>query len=482
MALNSTGPLSFGGSTVGQSINLELGFSATAQADINSASFRGLAGVPSGQISVSNFYGKSSSTYYFAAVYNAGGDTGTVSIDSSDNYYFCFPGPAQYPAALRTNSVGTLSWQKSSLGNDYIQGGYVSSYGQVWAMSSGYKRAFDATTGNASGRIRNINTHNNYPGMPVGLATGTAAFTDNERFSGCCGVFNFYGVSYIYNGDLNLRKNVWRDCPGTQGQALSIVADASSNVYTSGYLQYNCGQQRGLIVKMASDLSVTWARVYGYTFGYARAIGINASGDLAVGYQRGNSELNLLKYNNSGTLQWANKLTGSTNTVPCGAAVDSSGNLYFVNRWRNASTNNDDTLIVKYNSAGTLQWQRLLSCVANGSTSNLSIQASYYNCLKIDSTGALVISLAYFTGPQGPKLFIAKLPNDGSKTGTYNMTDSNANTLVITYAAASATAATASGYVSGSETWPSTAVNTNTADFGANTVNTYTTGYTQLII
>ena len=75
MALNSSGPLSFGGATTGQSINLELGVSATATASINSTSFRTLAGVPSGQISVSNFYGKSNSIGWIAYIgdstYNA---------------------------------------------------------------------------------------------------------------------------------------------------------------------------------------------------------------------------------------------------------------------------------------------------------------------------------------------------------------------------------------------------------------------------
>jgi len=60
MTLNASGPISLGGATTGQSINLELGVSATALASINSTSFRTLAGVASGQISLSNFYGKSS--------------------------------------------------------------------------------------------------------------------------------------------------------------------------------------------------------------------------------------------------------------------------------------------------------------------------------------------------------------------------------------------------------------------------------------
>lgn len=61
MTLNSSGPISLGGSTSGQSINLELGQSATAQISLNDTNVRTLAGVPSGAIVVpTNFYGKSS--------------------------------------------------------------------------------------------------------------------------------------------------------------------------------------------------------------------------------------------------------------------------------------------------------------------------------------------------------------------------------------------------------------------------------------
>lgn len=61
MALNSSGPISLGGSTAGQSINLELGKSATAQVSLNDTDVRTLAGVPSGTIIMpTNFYGKSS--------------------------------------------------------------------------------------------------------------------------------------------------------------------------------------------------------------------------------------------------------------------------------------------------------------------------------------------------------------------------------------------------------------------------------------
>lgn len=59
MTLVSSGILSIGGSTTNRSINLELSLSATTNSNLNQTNFRSLAGVSSGKISISNFYGKS---------------------------------------------------------------------------------------------------------------------------------------------------------------------------------------------------------------------------------------------------------------------------------------------------------------------------------------------------------------------------------------------------------------------------------------
>ena len=64
MTLNASGPISLGGSTTGESINLELGLSATAQISLNDTAVRTLAGVASGAIIVpTNFYGKSNVSF-----------------------------------------------------------------------------------------------------------------------------------------------------------------------------------------------------------------------------------------------------------------------------------------------------------------------------------------------------------------------------------------------------------------------------------
>jgi hypothetical protein len=60
MTLNSSGPISLGGTATNASINLELSQAFNAQISMNDTNVRTLAGVPSGAITMpTNFYGKS---------------------------------------------------------------------------------------------------------------------------------------------------------------------------------------------------------------------------------------------------------------------------------------------------------------------------------------------------------------------------------------------------------------------------------------
>jgi len=63
MPMVTTGPISLGGTAtsggLNQSVNVELGRSGTATINMNDSAVRSLAGVPSGAISMNNFYGKS---------------------------------------------------------------------------------------------------------------------------------------------------------------------------------------------------------------------------------------------------------------------------------------------------------------------------------------------------------------------------------------------------------------------------------------
>lgn len=88
MALNNSGPISLGGSTAGQSVNLELGKSATAQISFNDTAVRTLTGTSAGTalIMPTNFYGKSNTL-----------DTQTVTVGTTTIKSLVYWGYASAP-------------------------------------------------------------------------------------------------------------------------------------------------------------------------------------------------------------------------------------------------------------------------------------------------------------------------------------------------------------------------------------------------
>jgi hypothetical protein len=101
MALNSSGPLSLGGATAGQSVNLELAKAATALVSLNDTDLRTLFGVASGTISLSTGYGKSrgaskSHTGNFEIWLYATETMGASAVASGAGQLVVNSGPASY--------------------------------------------------------------------------------------------------------------------------------------------------------------------------------------------------------------------------------------------------------------------------------------------------------------------------------------------------------------------------------------------------
>ena len=103
-------------------------------------------------------------------------------------------------------------------------------------------------------------------------------------------------------------------------------------------------------------------------------------------------------------------------------------------------------LLAKYNSSGTIQWQRRFKQTAGQQTelpSGQPAQNTQGMSVRVNSTGAILVG----TGNNLSTLLIS-LPADGSKTGTYT---NGSSTYVyeassITEAAASPDAVAVSGY------------------------------------
>jgi hypothetical protein len=92
MPLNASGPISLGGATAGESVNLELAKAATSTVSFNDIDVRTLAAVGSGTISLYDFYGKSSYVYGQDEFISAGTYTWTCPDDVTSISVVCVGG------------------------------------------------------------------------------------------------------------------------------------------------------------------------------------------------------------------------------------------------------------------------------------------------------------------------------------------------------------------------------------------------------
>lgn len=151
MTLASSGEMSIGGSTSTRSINLELGRAAGATSSLGETALRTLAGVSSGAISISNFYGKANFTVSY---------TPTGFFDNSTGYDDLYDTGQPAGAGLRWNSNGTMDKYEYSFG--------YTSLGVNWGAPT--------TTGIGSNYwIRFTRTATNSFGTPTAATNSTAS-------------------------------------------------------------------------------------------------------------------------------------------------------------------------------------------------------------------------------------------------------------------------------------------------------------------
>jgi hypothetical protein len=140
MALASSGQISIGGSTADRSINLELGRAATATSNLNESALRSLAGVSSGAISLSNFYGKSFGSVAIASRFTFNFHLSGIGGTATARYQLNSNG-----VAYVTNSVsagGTLE----AVSGEWLTSGSASAF-EVYASWSGWGGTITGTTG-----------------------------------------------------------------------------------------------------------------------------------------------------------------------------------------------------------------------------------------------------------------------------------------------------------------------------------------------
>lgn len=211
------------------------------------------------------------------------------------------------------------------------------------------------------GLLRDSGT-NSDEGYGVGIdSSGNVYISGRSRDGGS--TQNLQLVKFNPYGAVQWQRRLGSFTP-TTGEG-GIAVDSSGNSYIFGYATISANDQF-LLVKYDTNGTIQWQRTLSSpSSDYGTGIVLDSSGNIYVcgtadDTASGHFNMIIAKYNSSGTIQWQRSLSGSgTSSDECNdIAVDGSGNVYVVGYSNNSGTQN--VTLAKYNTSGTIQWQRQL--------------------------------------------------------------------------------------------------------------------------
>lgn len=168
------------------------------------------------------------------------------------------------------------------------------------------------------------------------------------------------------NGGIIFQKHYGDAGSANGGSFQRVVVDSSQNIYIAATIRWNGDPvSKPHFIKYNSDGTKAWDRAFTMdSSGGFECVALDSGGNIYVGgwgFNSGTSNPNgyLVKMDSSGTVLYQTIIdqsgVGNNNQKPTFLQVDSSDNLYaFIEAYETSGT----AVLAKYNSAGTLQWQR----------------------------------------------------------------------------------------------------------------------------
>jgi uncharacterized delta-60 repeat protein len=231
-----------------------------------------------------------------------------------------------------------------------------------------------------------------------------------------------YTESFGADGDALLLKYdssgalLWAKTWGGSGLDIlnAVAVDSAGNIYCAGATYSFDAAGDALLLKYDSSGTLQWAKTWGGSgWDILNAVAIDSAGNIycagqTYSFGAGNWEAFVLKYNTSGTIQWAQTWGGASADSLSAVALDSGGNIYYAGWTYSFGAGYSDALLLKYNSSGTIQWAKTwggsnieaVSAVAVDSSGNIYCAGHTYSfgagysypdpfLLKYDTSGAL---------------------------------------------------------------------------------------------
>ena len=201
---------------------------------------------------------------------------------------------------------------------------------------------------------------------------------------------NSYSRPVIIKKDMD-GQTIWKkyfDTGNDWGAGFYSGKVKNGYIYAAGESPSTIGSKDPWLVKLDTDGNVEWQMNYGHS-GQTTAdrwygVDVDSSGNIytAGRYKQSGdnySQAILAKWNSSGTLQWQRRFPSpSIYTNGYGVAVDGYGDPYMIGDGYCTSQTNKSLsgFIVKFNSSGTYQWGKYYENADNDGFSGITIDSS----------------------------------------------------------------------------------------------------------
>jgi hypothetical protein len=221
---------------------------------------------------------------------------------------------------------------------------------------------------------------------------------------------------------ITAQKTLAGNGTGLTNSARAIALDSSGNIYCNFRFRVN-SVDIATVCKLDSALAIQWKTYSRTDDPYYQPSGVqdgasvtDSSGNTYMVHSQnqfsfgGSFVYNMVvtKIDSSGAVSWTTRLGTARDSQGYGVALDNTASNVYVFASNSPASGPGRGYIIKFNSSGTLQWQRYQNFNAQGTSTWVG---------KVDSVAVYSSSTANASGPS--YVGLTKLPVDGSLTGSY---------------------------------------------------------------
>lgn len=355
---------------------------------------------------------------YWIGTQNTGAIRALATDSSGNSYYFTETGNG---TITKYGPFGNLIWAKQFSAAGAISGAVVDGAGDLYICGSLNNARFEfyiAKLTSAGAISWQTIASTSYGGQAYGIALASSGNLYVVGYMGTATNPDAVTIKLNSSGSVQWQRYSYS---AQYDYFVGVGVDSSENVYVAGYSGNAGSPQRMQVVKYNSSgtvlvndgLSTGSSPFFNNTS--ASKILVTSAGDvyLCGSYGSGATRATIGKFNSSFAFQWGQFLgNGNSGEYDSfyGLGFDPSGNIYAAGQtYSTVGTRGyAGVSIAKYNTSGTLQWQRTIA----------SNKAMYANDVVGTASGM------YVAGQQdggGTNAWTLSALNSGASTGTYSV-------------------------------------------------------------